>query len=510
MKSLFKTVALITFFSILTRILGFVFRIYLSRTIGAESLGMYQVASSIFFVLLTVVSSGIPLIISRMSAGFRVKKDGKSEGALVSTALIFALLLSAVLCGVVFLFKSLFSSLFTDARCVEILIVLLPSLIASSVYCVCRGALWGQGNYFALCVSELYEQVLRIFICVLIVGSSLSAIENALNVAWSLTFACIGSMIFVVLLYFYYGGKMKKPSRKILKPLIKESSPITAIRIAGSFVQPLIALIIPARMMSIGYTQSQAMSLYGVAVGMTLPLLFVPHTVIGSLSTAIVPDISTAVAKNDYKHIENRVRTSIVFALFVSALFIPAYMGVGELTGVFLYDNALSGTLLQTAAWVMLPMGITNISSALLNSLGLEVKSFVNYLIGAIFMFIAIWFLPGLVGINALVWGMGISAVVTAILNVRMLQKKTKIKLKLFKPIFMISLLILPSSALSAFVTSLSRHFFPSFISICIGGFVAVASFALLCAVFNVVDVQSFWVMAKKRFAKKPKVQAKA
>ena len=208
MKSLFKTVALITFFSILTRILGFFFRIYLSRTIGAESLGMYQVASSIFMVLLTVVSSGIPLIISRMSAGYRVKKDGKSEGALVSTALIFALVISGVLCGVVFLFKSLFSSLFTDARCVEILIVLLPSLIASSVYCVCRGALWGQGNYFALCVSELYEQVLRIFICVLIVGSSLSAIENALNVAWSLTFACIGSMIFVVLLYFYYGGKM--------------------------------------------------------------------------------------------------------------------------------------------------------------------------------------------------------------------------------------------------------------------------------------------------------------
>ncbi len=73
MKSLFKTVALITFFSILTRIAGFFFRIYLSRVIGAESLGMYQVASSIFMVLLTVVSSGIPLIISRMGAGFRAK-----------------------------------------------------------------------------------------------------------------------------------------------------------------------------------------------------------------------------------------------------------------------------------------------------------------------------------------------------------------------------------------------------------------------------------------------------
>ena len=44
MKSLVKTVALITGFSILTRIAGFLFRVYLSRAIGAEALGLYQVA----------------------------------------------------------------------------------------------------------------------------------------------------------------------------------------------------------------------------------------------------------------------------------------------------------------------------------------------------------------------------------------------------------------------------------------------------------------------------------
>lgn len=507
MKSLFKTVALITFFSVFTRIIGFFFRVYLSRTIGAEGLGMYQVAFSIFMVLLTIISSGIPLIISRLSAGYRVKKDTKSEGALVTTALIFGFVISVIICLVVFLFKNLFASLFTDQRCIEILIVLIPSLVTSAVYSVFRGALWGQGNYFALCVSELFEQVLRIFICVLIVGSSLSAIENALNVAWSLTFACIGSMIFVVLLFFYYGGKMNKPSKKIFKPLFRESLPITGIRVAGSFVQPLIGLIIPARLMAIGYTSSQAMSLYGIAVGMTLPLLFVPTTVIGSLSTALIPDISSAMVKNDHQYIQNRIRTSILFALFVSALFIPAYMGVGELAGIFLYDEVLSGTLLQTAAWVMLPLGLTNISSALLNSLGLEVKSFINYCCGALVMFVAMWFLPSLVGINALVWGMGISYIITAILNIRMLKKKTKIKLKLLKPLIMLSLLIIPSAALSSFVTSLCNNFFPMFISICLGGGVSVVSFIALCAVFNVVDIQFFWGEVKKKLVKKPKLK---
>lgn len=509
MKSLFKTVALITFFSVITRVIGFLFRIYLSRVVGAEGLGMYQVAFSIYMVLLTIVSSGIPLVISRMNAVYRVKHERHKEGQLVCSALIYSLTISLLLCLIVFLFRNVFSSIFTDSRCIVILLVLLPSLVTSAVYSVFRGALWGSNNYFALCISELYEQVLRIFICVLLIGGSLSAIENAVNVAWSLTYACIGSMIFVALLYFFYGGRLDKPSKKIFVPLLKQSSPITGIRVAGSLVQPLIGLIIPARLISIGYTSSQAMALYGVAVGMTLPLLFVPSTIIGSLSTALIPDISSAMAKNDNNYIQNRIKTSVTFALFISALFVPAYMGVGEVAGIFLYDNALSGVLLQAASWVMIPMGITNISSALLNSLGLEVKSFINYCIGALFMFIALWILPSFVGINALVWGMGISFVVTAFLNIRMLKRKTKIKLSIQKPLIVLTLLVLPSAALSSFVTNLSSFFLPNFFALCLGGATALISFVILCCVFNVVDIQSFWVIAKAKLSKNSKKQAK-
>ncbi len=509
MKSLFKTVALITFFSVLTRIAGFFFRIYLSRVVGAEALGLYQVATSIFIVLLTIVSSGLPLIISRMGASFRAKKEGKKESSLTTTALVFAIIISIVLCLVVLCMKSIFGKIFTDERCIEILIVMLPSLIFSAVYSVFRGALWGQGNYFALCVSEFYEQLVRIFVCVILIGSSLSAIENALSVGWSMTIACLFSMIFVAILFFYYGGRLTKPTKKIFKPLFKQSTPITGIRVAGSFIQPLVALIIPARLTAIGYTSSQAISMYGVAVGMTMPLLFVPTTIIGSLSTALIPDLSTAVAQGDQKHIEKRIRTSIVFSLFVSALFVPVYIGVGELVGIFLYDNALSGTLLTGAAWVMIPMGITNISSALLNSLGYEVKSFVNYLVGAIFMFIALWILPSFIGINALIYGMGISFLVTAILNVWMLKRKTKLSLGLAKPIILISLLIIPASALSYFVTSIATFFFPSFFSICIGSMVAGGSFILLCAIFNLIDIKSFLVQTKNRFFNNKKAKPK-
>ena len=329
MKSIFKNVAIITVFSLLTRMLGFFFRIFLSRAIGAEALGMYQVALSVFMVLLTVVSSGFTLIISRMTASYRVSADKKAIGRLVTTSTIVGLVVSVFLCLIVFLFRNLFGNLFTDQRCMNILIILLPSLIFSSVYCVFRGAMWGSDNYFGLCVSELLEQVVKIVVCVLVLASGMSALENAMSVAWSFTASCFVSAVFVVLLYFFYGGKMDKPS-KIYKMLIKQSAPITGVRVVSSFVQPLIALILPAKLIASGYTSTQAMSIYGIAVGMTLPFLFLPSALIGSLSTALIPDISMAMVQNDNKHIENRVQSSMIFALFVSFLIVPVFTALGD------------------------------------------------------------------------------------------------------------------------------------------------------------------------------------
>ena len=84
------------------------FRIFLSRTIGAEALGMYQVALSVFLVLLTIVSSGFTLIISRMTAGYRVDTDKKAMGSLVTTSMIVGLVVSIFLTLLILIFKNLF------------------------------------------------------------------------------------------------------------------------------------------------------------------------------------------------------------------------------------------------------------------------------------------------------------------------------------------------------------------------------------------------------------------
>lgn len=497
MKSLFKTVFTITAFTIITRVLGFIFRIYLSRVLGTEELGIYQVSLSVFMVLLTIVASGLPLIISKLSAKYFAKKDGEKEGKLVSASLIISAITSVILIVIVLVFKRLFSFLFTDERCYLILVAMLPAVLFSGIYNVFRGAMWGRSNYFCFCITELFEQIVRITICVVLLSFGIGSLSPSIGAALSLSIACFLSMALSVVLYFVYGGKLRKPGG-VYKEVLKSSTPITAVRFLSSLVQPIIALIIPARLIAAGYTSSQALSVYGVAIGMTMPLLFIPITIVGSLSTALIPDLSAAVESEDSSHIKNRITTSLIITMFISFLMIPLFIGAGENIGLFFFNNITSGVLLSGAAWMTLPLALTNITSSILNALGMEVKSFINYLIGSIFLFLGICLLPGVIGIRALIVGMGVCVSVTSLLNLIMIKRKTKIKLGILKPMLLMACFCLPSAALTFFVTSLLNGVVPLFFNLAISCSLGGAMFVLLCAIFKIINIKTFFASVKK------------
>ena len=241
------------------------------------------------------------------------------------------------------------------------------------------------------------------------------------------------------------------------------------------------------------------MSIYGIALGMTFPLLFLPTTLTGSLSTALVPDISMAMAQNDNEHIQKRVTSSINFTLFISFLVVPIFMAIGDKIGVFLYGEVLSGTLLQFSSWIMVPMGITNITSAILNSIGLEVKSFVNYVIGGIFTFISVMWLTNYMGVLSLPFGMGVSTTITMILNILMIKRKLGIKIKILKDLTLFTLLSLPTLAITSFVSNLLANFLLLIFNLIISGGLGVVIYVTLCITFNLVNINTIFVKFKEK-----------
>lgn len=503
-KSLFKAVVLVAVFSIITRFLGFIFRIYLSRELGAEMLGIYQIAISVFMVLVVLVSSGLPLAVSKFTAQYTVQKNQKANNSIATGALIIGIVLSIILAIIFYAFQNVIGNIFTDFRCMELLIILLPAVIASAVYSAFRGALWGKRDYFSVGWTELAEQVLRILFFVIMIEWVFTASDGAILAGWSLTASCIVSAILVIIVYYKKGGRLASP-KGYFKPVLKSATPVTGVRTASSLIQPVIAVLFPFMLVASGVPNETALALFGVAMGMTFPLLFLPSTLIGSLSFALIPELSTALAQNQTKLIEERVKTGLLFAVITSAMVIPFYMGLGPEICELLFANSLSGDYLIGASWIMIPLGLSNITSSVLNAFNLEVKSFINNIAGGGCLLLCVFGLTGLLSVYALILGFGSCMTLTTVLNIIMIKKRTHIKLGIVRPLVLSAIFTIPCAFLGKWLYDLSAIVFPNFLALIIGACVSIGGFILLCMCFKLCD----FAFVFSRFKSLPKFSRK-
>lgn len=495
-KNLFKAVFIITFFSILTRIIGFFIRIFMSRTLGAEIIGIYQIACSIMGVFLTIVSSGIPLTISRFSATFLAEKDYVKSSKTITSGTIISTLLAVVICIFTLIFKPLIIKLSSSELVVSVLIALLPTIIATSLNVGFKGYLWGLQKHFENCLVDFVEQIIKFVLIIALVSSSTSVEQGIVNCAISVSIACVVATTLSMLFYFKNKGRFSNP-KGYFKPLLKKSTPITMLRIASSLGGMFISFIMPIMLVRVGYTSDQAISLFGIALGMTLPLLYLPNTLVGSLCTALIPDLAKLKAENNMQEFSKKVKTSFVFSVFISLFLVPCFCAVGKEIGSFVYNNELSGIMLQYSAMIMLPMGINDIASSVLNSLGFEVKSFKNYVFGSIFLILSIILLPKYFGIYSLLIGMAGSLTISGFLNLKMIKKELKIEKVILKETFEMCLFLIPSILINQFTFGILSKFFTTFFSIALSSIIGAVFFVILCLIFKIFTLNALLVNFK-------------
>ena len=471
-------------------------RIVLSRTLGAEALGTYQIAQSFFYVLVTVVASGLPSTISHLSARYKVTDDKEAEGRAVSSSLIIGISCS-VLLEILLIAAKNFIINATTKECYTIMLCLSPSILITAIYGSFRGALWGRQKHTQNCLSEIGEQLTRLVLFFVMLTTAPTPIDGAIRAGLCYSISCLVSMFATIIFYFKSGSVLRKPG-KDFKKVLKSSLPITLLHLVSSIAQPIISIIVPYELQCAGYTETQAIGLFGIITGMTLPLLTLPDTLIGSYSTALIPEISANVVKNDKDELKAQIKSAITFTLFICFCFVPVYIGVGKEIGQFLFNNTTSGYLLAKASFIMIPMGLSNITQNILNSLNMEFKSFKNYIFGSIFMFLSIIFLPRYMGVNALIVGMGSSIIISSVLNIWMIEKYLDIKGLLVKPLGLMSIFALPSSMLGSFLSGVLKCLVPQFLEIAISSAASLVCFVLLCMVFNVMNISTLFVSLKK------------
>ncbi len=422
-NTVYKNASIVTGLSVAERALGFLYRVVLSRLIGAEGLGLYQVALSIFSLFLTFGTGGIPVTLSRTLAKHKAEGNREGEKAAVGAGLFLCLCFSLPVCLLSWALGGTLSFLFSDERSLPVFRILLIGLCFGCVYAVIRGYFWGNKRFLAASLLEMTEEIIMVIGGVLLLQGVSSPITGAKKAAWAIVLSDVLSCLVAVVAFLAVGGKISKP-KKALKPLFNATLPITSVRASASLVNSAVAVLFPAMLIKSGLSQGEALSLFGIVTGMVVPVLFIPSTLIGSLALVLVPELSEDYYKHNDARLKKNLERGLRFSFLVACILIPFFFVLGEDVGRIAFSNAVAGEIISKSCVILLPMSLTMISTSMLNSIGFEKQTFLFFFLGAAALLLSILFLPAVCGVYAYPVGLGASYTVTALCSLIFLQKK--------------------------------------------------------------------------------------
>ena len=397
MKRIFKAFFTVTSIAVITRGFSFIFKIFISRELGAEVMGLYQICFSVFSLFAAVAVSGIPVTISRITAETQALGDIKGQRAATTTALLISLMISMAVTTVFYSFPALASLFFTDERCTRLFLIILPTMLTSSIYAVIRSHFWGKQNYFVYSMAEAADEIIKVAACTLFIFLMHNVISTEYSLAYAMLVSdCIVAALLIVV-FFKSGGRLAYPTMG--RQVVKSAAPLTITRLCGSMMGMFVSLALPAVLVgAYGLTNAEATAEYGRASGMVMPLLLAPSSVVGSLSVVMIPEIAARNAGGG-NNLTSAIDRSTDFTCAVACAAFIAFAACGREIGSLLYADEKVGEQLSFAAFIVLPLSLNAITSTSLNSLGKENRTFISSVIGYVFLAAGILILPRYMGI---------------------------------------------------------------------------------------------------------------
>ncbi|MDD6056879.1 MAG: oligosaccharide flippase family protein, partial [Clostridiales bacterium] len=153
----------LTLAGVATRIIGFFYRIFLSRLIGAEGLGIYQLLSPVTALGFAVTAAGIQTSISKFVSTEIGKKNPAAARHYLAVGLLISLFLSTITGLFIWLFADFMAdSLLGDTRCTPLLRVLSFSFVPACIHACINGYYYGLKKTAVPSLCQLSEQLARV------------------------------------------------------------------------------------------------------------------------------------------------------------------------------------------------------------------------------------------------------------------------------------------------------------------------------------------------------------
>lgn len=408
-KSIIGGMTVLSIVGLICKIVGALYRIPLAWLIGDEGMGTYQLVFPTYNMLLTISSAGLPVAISRMVSYSLAKDDPRNAKRIFRIALWMLTALGLISMLLMIVMSPALAVRSGDVSTQPGFVAIAPALLLVCMMSALRGFMQGQQNMVPTAVSQLIEQVGKVFVAL-----PLAYFGMRISVAYAAAGVLLGTSIAegAALLFMVFTYRRKKAAfdrlpqaedtepiavRTLLRRLLTLSVPITL----GACIVPIAGFIdsglLLNRLVDAGIERAQALALYGRYSGYVLTMINIPTALATAISMSLVPSISGAMARGDGKQMRRQAALGLRLSFVIG---LPCSVGMSMLSRQLLAliyhfstAEALESTarLLSMSSMTIVLFTVVQSTSGILQGLrkqrvpmytlmaGVLVKIFLNY-----------------------------------------------------------------------------------------------------------------------------------
>ncbi len=385
--------------SIISRIIGLLYRIPLIGIIGDVGMDYYATAFEIYNNLLIISSYSLPLAVSKLVAADMSRGRKKNALRVFRGALAFATLTGGIAALILFFGAEAFTVAMKTPFSIFAVRVLIPTLIIVAVLGVLRGFFQGLGSMMPTAISQVLEQIANAIVSIwaayvlykygMKVGAILGNQENyaaAYGAAGGTLGTGIGALtalLFSCFVLFAYMHAYKRQTRReglskvdsyrhIFHTLIITIIPVllsTTIYNCNTLVDMAIFKNIANAQ---GYSALEISTWNGVYTGRYKTLINVPISIASALAASSVPALTAAYTKKNLEEVRSQINSAIRFIMLIS---IPCAVGMGVLAEPILKlvhlsdESGMAAVMLVYGAVSIVFFSLSTLSNGLLQGI---------------------------------------------------------------------------------------------------------------------------------------------
>ncbi len=388
-KSIIGGMTVLGLAGVICKLVGVLYSIPLTWMIGTQGLGVYNAVFPAYNLLLTISSAGLPVAVSRLVARSLAKEDPRSAKSVFRTALLLLLLLGSIatilmVAGIDVLVTA------SDQPASRLgFLVIAPCVVIVCVLSAFRGFMQGQQNMVPTAISQLIEQVGKVFLALPMAyfGSQRGIEYGAAGALLGTTIVEAAALLYMVILYFrrkaafatlpQLSTDQPEVPSAVAKQLMTISIPITIGACIVPLSQYIDSTMLVERLVSTGMEAGLASAVYGLFSGTVIRIINIPTALALAVSMSLVPAISSAKAVNDSDAVIRQTDLGMRFAFLIG---LPCSIGMSVLSEPlmrFFYQGSiveeqlvLGGELLAMSGLTIILFTVVQATTSVLQGLG--------------------------------------------------------------------------------------------------------------------------------------------